>query len=207
MYTVAKSMFTNKTIVTNTRSIKNPISDDSLIPVIVNPINNIQFQITQADLGQFQEIETYYGSNLKNKTYMDIPTRYQTYVDLFVYMENLLENTTDANTIIILKLIQEALVGAINAFTLYGQTTYLQIDNTNLQNTITTILSNKNDKKIAAQPANSGQMTITKTFTLAAVFNYYIVIFGMPAYGVGFDPDRIYFLTNILKNMGIDPYK
>jgi hypothetical protein len=50
-------------------------------------------------------------------------------------------------------------------------------------------------------------MSITKTFTLAPIFNYYIIIFGMPAYGVGFDPVKVYFLEQILKNMGVNPYQ
>jgi len=170
--------------------------------------NIVGLPFDQSTLDNFQIIETYYGSNLKNKTYSNIPSDYQKYVDLYVIMQNLEAVATDPNVLLILKLVQEALVGAINAFALYSQTTVLQIDNTNLQNTINTILSNKNDIQIATRPtANTGQMSITKTFTLAAVFNYYIIIFGMPEYGVGFDPVKISFLVNILTNMGIDPYK
>jgi len=191
---------------TRHRSIVDPVGEGRLRPIIINN-NYVAIPIDQTTLNTFQIIETYYGSNLKNKTYSNIPTNYQQYIDLYVIMQNLLSTTTNTNVLLILKLVQEALIGAINAFALYSQTTVLQIDNTNLQNTINTILSNKNDRTIATQPANTGQMTITKTFTLAAVFNYYIVIFGMPEYGVGFDPVKISFLVNILKNMGIDPYK
>jgi len=201
-------MFTNKMYVTSCRSIIDPVGDVFLRPVICNDNHNIiGLPFDQSTLDNFQIIETYYGSNLKNKTYTNIPTDYQKYVDLYVIMQNLEAAATDPNVLLILKLVQDALVGAINAFALYGQKTVLQIDNTNLQNTINTILSNKNDTKIATQPTNTGQMSITKTFTLAAVFNYYIVIFGMPEFGVGFDPVKISFLVNMLTNMGIDPYR
>jgi len=203
----SKSMFTNKMYVTRSRSIIDPVGESLLRPIIIknNPIIGLPFE--QTTLDTFQIIETYYGSNLKNKTYTNVPSDYQKYIDLYVIMQNLEAASTDSNILLVLKLVQEALVGAINAFALYGQQTVLQIDNTNLQNTINTILSNKNNTKIATQPTNTGQMSITKTFTLAAVFNYYIVIFGMPEFGVGFDPVKISFLVHLLTNMGIDPYK
>ena len=53
----------------------------------------------------------------------------------------------------------------------------------------------------------TGQLAITKTFKLANVFNCYLIIYGMPAPGVGFDPVKINFLVKILKQNGIDPYK
>jgi hypothetical protein len=68
------------------------------------------------------------------------------------------------------------------------------------------ILSNKNEKFVEVATA-TGQLTIVKTFKLAAVFNYYIIIYGMPAYGVGFDPTKINFLVTILEGLGVDPFK
>jgi hypothetical protein len=67
-------------------------------------------------------------------------------------------------------------------------------------------LTGKNEKVVEMAQA-SGQLNITKSFKLAPVFNYYIIIYGMPAYGVGFDPVKINFLVDILKSKGINPYK
>jgi hypothetical protein len=200
MYTVSKSMFSNKTIITGSRSARNPVGTDVIIPPIVITIN-------KSILDTMQEVETYYGSNLKNKTYTNIPSDYDKYVDLFAILNYAKSIATDPKLILILTIVEDALVGAINAFTLYSQNASLQIDNTNLQNTVNTILSNKNNASVSLQPANAGQMSITKTFTLAPIFNYYIIIFGMPAYGVGFDPVKVYFLEQILKNMGVNPYQ
>jgi hypothetical protein len=200
MYTVSKSMFSNKTIITGSRSVKNPVGTDIIIPPIIITLDkNI--------VDTMQQVETYYGSNLKNKTYTNIPSDYEKYVDLFAILEYAKSIATDPTLVLVLSLVEDALVGAINAFTLYSQNASLQIDNTNLQNTVNTILSNKNNASVSVQPANAGQMSITKTFTLAPIFNYYIIIFGMPAYGVGFDPIKIYFLEQILKNMGVNPYQ
>ena len=193
-------MFSNKTIITGSRSARNPVGTDVIIPPIVITIN-------KSILDTMQEVETYYGSNLKNKTYTNIPSDYDKYVDLFAILNYAKSIATDPKLILILTIVEDALVGAINAFTLYSQNASLQIDNTNLQNTVNTILSNKNNASVSLQPANAGQMSITKTFTLAPIFNYYIIIFGMPAYGVGFDPVKVYFLEQILKNMGVNPYQ
>ena len=198
-------MFTNTTVVTGSRSVGNPVGTAIIIPPIIEEKVDITLDAYLVDT--MQKVETYYGSNLKNKTYANIPTNYETYIDLFAILDYAKNNATDTTIILILTLVEDALVGAINAFTLYGQNASLQIDNTNLQNTVNTILSNKNNASVSAQTTSSGQMSITKTFTLAPIFNYYIIIFGMPAYGVGFDPNKIYFLEQILKNMGVNPYQ
>lgn len=198
-------MFTNTTVVTGSRSVGNPVGTTIIIPPIIK--EKVDITIDKSLVDTMQRVETYYGSNLKNKTYANIPTNYETYIDLFAILDYAKNNATDPTIILVLSLVEDALVGAINAFTLYGQNASLQIDNANLQSTVNTILSNKNNASVSAQTTSSGQMSITKTFTLAPIFNYYIIIFGMPAYGVGFDPAKIYFLEQILKNMGVNPYQ
>jgi hypothetical protein len=54
---------------------------------------------------------------------------------------------------------------------------------------------------------STGQLSVNKTFKLAPVFNLYILIYGMPEFGVGFDQIKISYLIDILKQNGIDPYK
>jgi hypothetical protein len=98
------------------------------------------------------------------------------------------------------------LVGAINSYALYGSNVSLTLDKVGLNKTINDILTGKNEKFIEMAQA-TGQLTITKSFKLAPVFNYYIIIYGMPAFGVGFDPIKINFLVDVLKSKGINPYK
>jgi hypothetical protein len=205
MYTVAKSMFTNTTTVINARSSRNPVSNAVLVPPII-PVLPYNVYLDPESLQSLQEVETFYSSNLRNKTYTSIPTKYQQYIDLYALIDSTRDAITDPNTLLVYTIVEDALVGAINAFTLYTQNASLRLDNTNLQNTISTIMSNKNDATVSVPTGNTGQLSITKTFTLAPVFNYYIVMFGMPAYGVGFDPNKIYFIEQILINMGVNPY-
>ena len=103
------------------------------------------------------------------------------------------------------KFAQDTLIGAINSYTLYGNNIVLQLDKTNLEQRVQDILSNKNQRVVEIANA-SGQLTITKTFKLAPIFNYYILIFGMPAFGVGFDPNKVGFLLDILNQNNISPY-
>ena len=95
----------------------------------------------------------------------------------------------------------------MNSTNLYGQTLSLQIDKINLQNRVDDILSNKNERVVEIPSETQGHLSITQTFTLAPVFNYYILIFGIPVYGVGFDPSKISFLVGVLTTLGINPYK
>jgi hypothetical protein len=143
---------------------------------------------------------------MATKQYENIPNDYQRYVGLYVTMQKLMLRTSSPQLKLLFKLAQDALTGAINSYTIYGDNLLLKLDKTNLQNKINDILSNKNEKLI--ELANtSGQLTLKKTFKLAAVFNNYILIYGCPAFGVGFDPAKIDFLANILRKMGVNPFR
>jgi hypothetical protein len=67
------------------------------------------------------------------------------------------------------------------------------------------ILSGKNDT--VAMGNTSGEITITKTFKLAPLYSYYIYLYGMPAYGVGFDAAKLSLLVTIMNKYGVNPYK
>jgi hypothetical protein len=149
-------------------------------------------------------IEHLYGDPLSNKNYEQISSDYNQYIILYNQVLELIKQATDKRLIILLKLAKETLEGAINAYALYGLNVSLTFDKTNLQNTINTILSGKNEHMVATA---TGQLSITKTFKLANVFNCYLIIYGMPMAGIGFDPVKINFLVKMLKQHGIDPYK
>ena len=73
-----------------------------------------------------------------------------------------------------------------------------------LEKRIEDILSGKNEKDVIAD--TRGGFGLTKTFTLAPLFSYYIAAFGMPAFGVGFDKDKLSLIQQILVAAGIDPF-
>ena len=197
----SKSLFTNAVVVSNTRSVMNPVS----VGGSGGGTSDLAV-ITASYYNTLKMIEALYGSNMANKNYEKIPNDFNKYVQFYVIIKEIQTKTKNASLLILLKLAQEALVGAINTYTIYGDNVVLRLDKTFLERKVDDILSNKNQKLV--EIANSsGQLTITKTFKLAPVFNYYIMIYGMPAFGVGFDPAKINYLVSILKNRGINPYK
>jgi len=194
---MSKNMFTNAIITTN-RVLTNPIT--------ISYGHNDLDLITTSFMSTFNVIEYLYTANMANKNYEMIPNNYNQYVQLYMVLQKIQYKTKNKNLLLLLKIIQDALVGSINTYTLYGETIMLKLDKTNLEKKVDEILSNKN-VKFVEMSNTSGQMTITKSIKLAAVFNYYITIYGMPAYGVGFDPTKIAYLVDILKTRGINPYK
>ena len=196
---VSKSMFNNM-IITKKRNLIGYGSEN----IISN--NNELSLITNDNLTALNKIYTLYSSNMAKKQYENIPNDYNLYVELYVMVEKLKAKITNNVIITLVQIVEDALVGAINSYALYGYNISLNLDKVGLKKTIDDILSGKNEKVVEMAQA-SGQLSITKSFKLAPVFNYYIIIYGIPAYGVGFDPVRINFLVDILKSKGINPYK
>lgn len=192
---VSKSLFSNALVPSKTRSLYNPIYQP-----------NSYLMLNKSFFYTLKTIEEFYGRNMANKTYELIPNDYQKYLGLYITLQRIISKTSNKNLLLLFQLAQDTLIGAINSYTIYGDNLLLKLDRTNLQNKINDILSNKNEK-VVEMANSSGQLTIKKSFKLAAVFNNYIIIFGMPAFGVGFDPAKISFLADILRKMGIDPYK
>jgi hypothetical protein len=187
-------------IPSSNRSLYNPIYQASSSSSGDLTIMNASFMKT------LQLIEQFYASNMASKQYEKIPNDYQVYLGLYVTLQKVISRTSSAPLRLLFQLAQDSLVGAINSYTIYGDNLLLKLDKTNLQNKINDILSNKNEKLV--ELANTtGQLSVKKSFKLAAVFNNYILIYGCPAFGVGFDPAKIDFLANILRKMGVNPYK
>jgi hypothetical protein len=193
-------MFSNSLVLSSARYLYNPISTyngggSSDLDVVTNSY-----------MKSLEIIERMYTSNMSNKTYELIPRNYNQYIQLYMILQRLQQKINNSKLLLLLKIIREGLVGAINSFSLYGENVALKLDKRNLELKVDEILSNKNVKMVNLSNT-TGQMTIKKTVKLAAIFNYYILIYGMPAFGVGFDPIKISYLLEVLKKRGINPYK
>lgn len=195
---VSKSLFTNSIVPCHSRVLYNPIIQNNNVSDII--LVNKDFVNT------LKTIEKFYIRNIANKNYEEIPNDYNKYVTLYFVLYKVLQRTIDPKLKLLFKITQEALLGAMNSYVIYGDNLFLKLENKNLQNQINDILSNKNEKVVELANA-TGQLNITKSFKLASVFNNYILIYGLPKYGVGFDPAKIAFLADLLKKKGIDPYK
>ena len=83
------------------------------------------------------------------------------------------------------------------AHILYEENAFLQESNANLQQQIEEILSNKNESYAFT---TQGQYNLTQDYTLAPIFTEYIKKYGLPAYGEGFNPDKLLLLKSDLEN-------
>jgi len=204
MSAFGKSMFSNLAVATVQRPLYNPVSLGQGTGTGGAGAEDLAF-ITNSYYNTLRIIEGFYGENLANKTYYNIPTDYTQYAQYYVLLQTIQSKIKNPSLSLLIQFAQDTLIGAINAYTLYSNNISLQLNVTTLQQKVQDILLSKNQQVV--EVANtSGQLTITKTFTLAPLFNYYILIFGMPAYGVGFDPNKIAFLITILTQNGISPY-
>jgi hypothetical protein len=205
MSSYSKSLFSNSSLSSNSRSLINPISL-FIGNIQITSTSDVLDFLSASYLSILRIIETHYGRNMANKTYEYIPSNYNQYIHLVSQLKIIQSKSTNETISLFLKLAEETLIGAVNSYTLYGDNLLLQIDKATLEKRIDDILRDKNVGLIENTFSYS-TMSITKTFKLATVFNYYIMIYGLPAPGVGFDPVRITFLVNILNEKGIDPYK
>lgn len=208
---ISKSLFSNGVIVNYLRPVYDPIYTGAVTTAggggggFISGANDLTL-ITEDNLVSFRNIGALYSSKMAEKKYEQIPKDYNLYVELFVSVEKVKQKLKNNKLLALVQIVEDALMGAINSYALYGYNISLNLDKVGLKKTIDDILTGKNEKVVEMAQA-SGQLNITKSFKLAPVFNYYIIIYGMPAYGVGFDPVKINFLVDILKSKGINPYK
>jgi len=149
-------------------------------------------------------IESSYTTNMASQQYQLIPTDLNQYLVLHDLMTLTKTGVYNPSLKTLFQITIDSITGAINSYALYTANIELNLTNVLLRNRIEEILSGKNEKE--AFSGSTGQFSATKTFVLAPIFSYYIMMFGMPAYGVGFDPTKLNIISNILQSNGIDPY-
>ena len=162
------------------------------------------FDLSQNVIDVLDEIDTRYTSNIANQQYQLIPTNLERYLVLHNTVYDTQLRQTNTNIVKLFKITNDGLHGSINTYALYTSNIQLSLNGILLQKKIEEILSGKNEQQ--AMSNTTGQFTATQTFVLAPLFSYYIVMYGMPAYGVGFDPVKLSIISNILTANGIDPY-
>ena len=205
MSSYSKSLFTNNTVFSNTRSLINPISFAIAVQTIGTGTSQELDFLTQYYMDIIRLIQTDYSSKIANQTYEAIPTDYSQYTNLVKEVQDMRSKTTNASVLLLLQIAEDTLRGAFNSLSLYGDNLLLQLDKADLQKQVADILSDKNVTSIQSS-MSTNNMTLTQSFQLAPVFNYYIRIYGAPLQGQGFDPVKIAFLIYTLQENGVDPY-
>jgi len=160
--------------------------------VVVQPTKYEQI-LTSAQIASLQSIYNQYTTLLANKSYELIPSNYTQYLTLLNQIKSI--DVTDYQLQMLIYIAENALVGSINANTLYQRYVYDEIKVALLNKRIQEILSNKN--LVETVSSTTGQYTITKTFKLSPIFSYYVYVYGMPAFGVGFDHNKLNFIKSL----------
>ena len=205
MSAYSKSLFTNNTVFSNTRSLINPISFAIAVQTIGTGTSQELEFLTQYYMDIIRLIQTDYSSKIANQTYEAIPTDYSQYTNLVKEVQDMRSKTTNASVLLLLQIAEDTLRGAFNSLSLYGDNMLLQLDKADLQKQVADILSDKNVTSIQSS-MSTNNMTLTQSFQLAPELNYYIRIYGAPLHGQGFDPVKIAFLIYTLQENGVDPY-
>ena len=149
-------------------------------------------------------IQLNYVKKMADRNYLAIPSSVEEYLLLNNIVSNEITAQTNTNLRLLLQLANDAMTGALHSKTLNADNTDLNLQNLLLNRRIEDILSGKNEVK--AMGSTEGEFVITKTFKLAPLYSYYIYLYGMPAYGVGFDPAKLNILATMLQKYNINPY-
>lgn len=149
-------------------------------------------------------IQQNYVKKMADKNYAGISNSMEEYLLLYNIVSNEMTKQTNANLLKFLQIANSALTGALHSKTLNESNTELSLQVLLLNRKIEDILSGKNEVK--ALGSCEGEFVITKTFKLAPLYSYYIYLYGMPAYGVGFDPAKLNILAAMLQKYNINPY-
>jgi hypothetical protein len=202
-----RSLITNrvgsKSLITNNINIARTVID----PIEKTYTENINLSILfdNALLSVLTKIEFDYVKKMAERKYLNISQDMDIYLALLYKIELSIAKTKDDNIKLLLEIARDGLTGALHSRTLATDVTELTVKNNILEKRIEDILSGKNE--IEAMNDTCGEFVITKTFKLAAVYSYYITLYGLPAFGVGFDTTKLTLLVDILRRHGIDPFR
>lgn len=150
-----------------------------------------------------KQVLNFYATPLNKKNWSVIPTDTRTYLSLNQTLATYLKSQTNSDITNIITIVSYCLSGAMNASLLSQTVADYSVKIAFLQNQLDAVNSNVNKKQTMTGESN---LTIQKTFHLAPIFNYYIALYGVPEYGVGFDKDKLHLLFNFFQQNNISPY-
>ena len=149
--------------------------------------------ITAEQLIALNDIFNSYTSLLANKSFESIPNNYTQYTQILMQLKSI--QIADPNLQLFIQIAENSLTGSMNVGSMYTSYAYNEIKVALLNKRIREILSDKNTQQTANNV--SGQFTATQTFTMAPIFSYYVYLYGLPEFGVGFEPAKMAFLMSL----------
>jgi len=182
-------------------------NNKNVLRTVINPIETASAQDLQFDrdlIRTLKKIELDYVKNMAERKYLQISQDMDKYLTLDYQVGLNLATAKNSNVKLLLEIARDGLTGALHSRTLNTDVTELTIKNTILEKRIEDILSGKNE--VSAMDDTCGEFVITKTFKLAPLYSYYIMLYGLPAFGIGFDPAKLTLVADILRRYCIEPF-
>ena len=174
---------------------------------MINPVSNSSQQELQfgADLiDALNKVENNYVEKMAKRKFLEIPNSVPAFLTLNDTLLSSISKMKNTNLRLLFQIARDGMDGALKSRTLYMDNADLGIQVLTLNKKNDDILSGKNEVKAIA--STTGQFTIRKTFKLGPLYSYYIYLYGMPAYGVGFDATKLSLLATIMTKYGLKPY-
>jgi hypothetical protein len=146
-----------------------------------------------------KNIENKYTNPLANESYDEIPNDLIEFSLLYDEINKNYLKTKNENVRLLFKITLQGLTGAMNALHLNNKHIEINMKNMNLKN----CLANREINQVYENTKD--QFAITQIFTLAPLYSYYILLFGIPT--SGFEPCKIQKIIDVLNQYGINPYQ
>ena len=171
---------------------------------VINPVSTSsqqELQFSAPIIQALNVIESNYVEKMARRKYLEIPDSMFDYISLNDTMLAAIAKQKNTNLRLLFQIATDGMAGALHSKTLSADNTDLNFQVLMLNTKVEDILSGKNEVKALGE--NSGEFVITKTFKLSPLYSYYIYLYGMPAYGVGFDVTKLSLLRTIMTKYGI----
>lgn len=135
-----------------------------------------------------------YSLPLGQKKYETISVNYVQYLALLKTLKTIDLRDPVMNNLLLIA--QNSIIGAVNSVAVSTNFSYTKLKVVTLNKYIDDILSDKNVKS-ALSEGISGNISATKIFNLSPLLSYYIILYGLPLKGVGFDMDKMAFIQSL----------
>ena len=162
--------------------------------ILTPPVGELTYQ----DVSVLQMVHDKYTWPMASKTYEKIPTEFDAYANVLNQIKSfqVWESKEDAIQMM-MNIVETGLLGSLNMGVLYMNNAYDEYKLNMLNKEEHDVLSKKNQK--STMSATAGQYTYEQSVFLSPLYNNYIYMYGMPKFGVGFDPDKLLFVEKLMR--------
>jgi hypothetical protein len=177
---------------------------------MIHPLGRVHIIDSEHKIGKLlfsnTEMDTLYDLNndyiepLSAKQYDKIVNDPSHYLDIYQTLSKIRLHTNDPGVDLMMKISLNGLQGTMNAFGLHVSNIELNLKNLILQKRVDNVLAGVNQMNIA-NTENIGQFQIEQSFSLAPLYSYYIMLFGIPSQKTGFDPAKLVIIRNVLSEL------